>query len=111
MSEEPVARYQMGQGVDSTIVHEIERIVGGNSYLIKYKELNGDAYERILYKSGADSRNDEAQRQKLLSEYIRAAMLVEVAGEPYKTGSERFMPVWLMVDVNNFVLEYLSGNL
>jgi hypothetical protein len=110
MSEEASGFYTL-EKVDSKTVRTTEREVSGKKYQILYRELNGDQYERCLYDANARSNGVEETRQKLLSELIRVNMLVKVAGEDYKLGNEVFWPAWILVDVNNFIIGYLKGNM
>ena len=111
MSETKSEAYLLGDGVDCKAVHAIVRIVGTREYELKYHELNGDEYERILYDARDRAGTDESKRQKFLSELIRAKMLVSVAGTDYTVALDRKMPVWLLADVNEFIIGYISGNM
>ena len=104
-------KYLLGDGVDCKQTHTVTRSVGSKEYDIVYHETNGDEYERILYASKAKAGGDETKREKIVSEMLREAMLVEVAGSKYSTAQDRKMPIWLLADVNEFIIGYISGNL
>lgn len=92
----------------------ITREVGKKSYILEYKDINGDTYEDIVLKSRMEADTDR-KAQKNLSMNLRQSVVHSIAGKEYndKTWAtmDREMPPWIKEDIEQFLKQYIQGNL
>ena len=95
--------------IDSKTPKKQTRVCGKNEYEIEYYPVNGDTYEQVLIDSSIGVKTEAQAKFKLLRG-MREKMLKAVAGEAYTDACTREWPAWLLADVNDFVWDYLQGN-
>lgn len=92
----------------------ITRNAGKRTYVLEYRDINGDTYEDIVLKSRMEAKTDK-QAQKNLSTNLRQTLITKIAGKEYNDKThdlmDREMPAWMKEDIEQFVKAYIQGNI
>lgn len=113
--EIPVVKYKATKLVvePKTQTRQIKKFRDGEvyeilEYDIEYVPLNGDDYEKMMVGTPTDKSGQSAKAYLLRQ--LRKKMLLTVAGEKYDDLVTRTWEAWKIIDVNDFLWDYLQGN-
>lgn len=110
--EEKELTWDEAKRVDTPL--EIVRTPGNKRYRIKYHDISGETYEDLAIKARSNATETRSY-SKLISEYMRLAVIFEIAGKPYNDKTfvtmDREMSPWMKEDISQFIQDYISGEL
>jgi len=90
---------------------EFIRTPGNHRYKLKANIINGDQYEDVTLSALDAAGGRNMKFNKKISSDLKKLILVEVAGQDYKPIMDREMPPWMKEDLEQFIKEFISGEL
>lgn len=93
---------------------EVVRTPGSHRYRLKYRDINGERYEQIIFKARKEE-TEKVSYNELISRFLRHEIILAIAGKEYKDTTrdkmDREMSPWMREDIERFVAEYIQGEL
>ena len=99
---------------DLTQEYKINRKVSKGEYELVYKDMTGDEFETFTLSVRAQhSRNGVIDEKGFNTDFqrkLRKRIIVSVMGKKYEELDDRNMQPWLLQDLNDFIIQYIQGN-